>query len=347
VICPAPPPALIDLSYFLGTVRKELFIEKGSIMAGIDGNGNGFKPRVVSDVTREHGSDIEEFLGRLTAKIDTKDSDSLLRGYQNLVTGSRAAMLEFERRMGDRYHRAIVRKFRSDIERLWNSGFLVGYAKNQIEALAQPEPLEKAIIAYFQTSHYHVGRSQRFAIPVFPEGYRDTQIACLRDVLQRYGVSIVDSQLHFDLDISSEFLSQYEEREVCNRKSPPSRPYALCGVHGGKDTPNHSVEDSLEYFEAHHRLPFTFKEALSLYTAHPRFLREQERVILLGEEYPSGKYAYISSGARCLQIGLVSLESADAVYAHATLSPHSYHGGIPLPYYGKPSAAALVVDKHL
>jgi hypothetical protein len=337
---------LIDVSYYLGTLRKELFIEKGSIMAGIDGNGNGFKPRVVSDVTKEHGGDIEEFLARLTAKIDIKDTDSLLRAYQNLVTGSRAAMLEFERRMGDRYHRAIVRKFRSDIERLWNSGFLVGYARNQMEALAQPLPLEKAIIAYFQTSHYHVGRSQRFAIPVFPEGYKDTLVSCLRDVLQRYGVSVVDTQKHLDLDISSEFLSQYDKREVCHRKSPPSRPYALCGVHGGKDTLQHSAKESLDYFEAHHRLPFTFKEALSLYTAHPRFLREQERVILLGERYPSGKYAFISSGGRCLSIGLTSLEAADEVYLPVAIPPHSFHGGNSLLRYGKPSAAALVVDKH-
>jgi hypothetical protein len=310
---------------------------------------SGFKPRVVSDVTNKHGEDIKEFLDRLTVGVDNKDPDSILRAMQNLTTGSRAALLEFERCMGERYYRAIVRKFRSDIERLWNVSFLQGYAKNQLEALAKLEPLEKAIIAYFQTSHYHVGRSQRFAIPVFPEGYMDTQISCLKEVLQRYGVSVVDTQQHFDLDISSEFLSQYDEREISHRRSPPSRPYALCGVHGGKDTPQHSAKASLEYFEAHHRLPFTLKEALSLYAAHPRFLREQERVILLGEQYPSGKYAFIASPqkGRYLQIGLVSIEAADEVYLSANISPHSFHGVNSFLYYGKPSSAALMVDKHL
>jgi hypothetical protein len=216
-----------------------------------------------------------------------------------------------------------------------------------MEAFAKPESLEKAIIAYFERSHYHVGRSQRFAIPIFSEGHTDPQIECLREVLQRYGVRAQDSQEHFALDMSNEFSSQYDERKVCHREQPPSRPYALCGVHGGKDTPGHSAKDSLEYFVEHHRLPLTFKEALSLYTAHPRFLREQGRVLLLGEQYPSGKYAFISSGGRCFSIGLTSLEAADEVYAPVALSPHSFHGGNSLPRYGKPSAAALVVDKHV
>ncbi len=315
-----------------------------------DGNdGNGFKPRVVSEVTATHKSIIDEFLVWLTGEVDSKDPDSLLRASQNLVTVSRAAMLEFEQRMGDRYYRAIIRKFRSDSERLWNAGFLQGYAKNQLEALAKLEPLEKAITAYFRKSHYRVGRSQRFAIPVFPEGYMDTQVECLRQALGRFGVSVVDADQYFALDISHEFLKQYDERSVWSRKQPPSRPYALCGVHGGKDTPDHSAKDSLEYFEEHHRLPLTFKEALALYTAHPRFLREQDRVILLGEQYPNGKYAFIASPQKekNLHIGLVSLSSADEIYMPVALSPHSFHGGNDLPYYGKPSAAALVVDKHL
>jgi hypothetical protein len=216
-----------------------------------------------------------------------------------------------------------------------------------MEAFAKPESLEKAIIAYFEKSHYHVGRSQRFAIPVFSEGHTDTQIGCLREVLQRYGVRVQDSQEHFNLNISNEFSSQYDERKICHRQQPPSRPYALCGVHGGKDTPGHSAKDSLDYFVEHHRLPLTFKEALSLYTAHPRFLREQERVLLLGEQYPSGKYAFISSGVRCLSIGLTSLEAADEVYTPVAMPPYSFHGGNTPPKYGKPSAAALVVDKYL
>lgn len=312
-------------------------------------DGSGFKPRVVSEVATRYATIIEEFLERFTTEVDSRDTDSLLRASQNLVTVSRAVMLEFERRMGDQYYHAIMRKFRSDTERLWNTGFLEGYAKNQLEALAKLEPLEKAIAAYFQKSHYRVGRSQRFAIPVFPEGYMDTQIKCLRHALGRYGVSAVDGDQNFELEMSREFSRQYDERVVCHREHPPSRPYALCGVHGGKDTPDHSAKDSLEYFEEHHRLPFTFKEALALYTAHPRFLREQERVILLGEEYPNGKYAYIASPqkGKCLHIGLTSLESADRVYASVPLLPYSFHAGNALPYYGKPSAAALVVDTHL
>lgn len=311
--------------------------------------GRGFTPRVVSDVTTTHGQVIKEFLDRLTAEVDDNDPASLLRAMQNLTTGSRAALLEFERRSGELYHRAIVRKFRSDIERLWSAGFLEGYAKNLIDAFAKQERLEKAIIGYFEKSHYHVGRSQSFAVPVFPEGYTDAQISCLREVLQHYGVSAVDTHAHFECDISNEFLSQYDEREVCNRKPPPTRSYALCGVHGGKDTPDHSAKDSLEYFETHHRLALTFKEALSLYTAHPRFLREQERVILLGEQYPSGKYVFIASPqkGRYLSIGLTSLDAADEVYLPVAIPLHSFHAGNPLLRYGKPSAAALVVDKHL
>lgn len=307
---------------------------------------NGFQPRVVKDVTTKYGVVIEEFLARFTSEVNEQDPDSLLRAMQNLTTGSRAAMLELERQMGDRYHRAITRKFRSDISRLWDSGFLEGYAVNQLGALAQVEPLEKAIIAYFQKSHYHVGRSQRFAIPVFPEGYTHAQVVCLREVLQRYGVSAVDTQQYFGLDISSEFLTQYDERVVYHRKQPPSRTYALCGVHGGKDTPEYSTKDSLEYFEEHHRLPLTFKEALSLFTAHPRFLREQECVLLLGERYPSGKYAFLASPQKekCLIIGLTSLDAADEPYLPSAIPPHSFHGGNSLPKYGKPSAAALVVD---
>lgn len=311
-------------------------------------NGNGFKPRVVSDVTKKYGKAIKDILDSVTAEVDNKDFDSILRSSQDLVTVSRAAMLEFERRMGDQYHRAIIQKFRSDISRLLDVGFLDGYARNKMEAFVKQEQLEKAIVAYFEKSHYHVGRSQRFAIPVFSEGHTDTLITCLRKVLQRHGVSVVeDTQQYYDLDMSSEFSSQYDKREVCHREPPPSRPYALCGVHGGKDTSQYSTEESLWYLEAQHRLPFTFKEALSLYTAHPRFLKEQERVILLGERYPSGKYAFISSGGRRLSIGLTSLEAADEVYLPVAIPPHSFHAGNPLPRYGKPSAAALVVDNHL
>lgn len=311
--------------------------------------GRGFTPRVVTDVTTTHGQVITNFLDSLMEGVDDNDPASLLRAYQNLVTGSRAAMLEFERRTGEQYHRAIVQKFRSDTERLWNAGFLQGYTRNLDEALTKQERLEKSIIGYFEKSHYHVGRSQSYAVPVCPEGYIDEQIECLREVLERSGMSAVEVSEDFICNVSDEFLVQYPEREVCNRKRPPAHFYALCGVHGGKDTPDHSAKDSLEYFELHNRLALTFKEALSLYTAHPRFLREQERVVLLGEQYPSGKYAFIASPqkGRLLSIGLTSLDAADEIYLPATHSPHCFHGGNPLPRYGKPSAAAQVADTHL
>lgn len=314
------------------------------------GNGGGFKPRVVSDVTDTYGKYIEEFRKHMTDSVDPKDLDSVLRAHQNLTTGFRAAMLGFQDQMGemdDLYHRAILRKFTSDLDRLFAAKFLRAYAEDVFEVRAKLQPLQKKIIDYFRESNYFVGLSQRFAIPVFPGGYLEKQIDYLSHVLKDHGVNEINAETTFRCLVSDEFKSQYKKRQIVHRDAPPEDPYALCGVHGGKDTPQHSAEASLSYFEVHHRLPFTFMEALSLYTAHPRFLKEQERVLLLGEQYPSGKYAYISSGVKCLEIGLVSLESADAAYAHATLSPHTFHAGTPLLHYGKPSAAALVVDKHL
>lgn len=303
--------------------------------------------RVVQDVNEKFRPGIEDFLAYFTRGVDESNPDSVLRVMQHIITGSRAAILEFERRAGDVYYRGITQKFRSDVKRLWDAGFLLGYAKDVFAAYAKLESLEKEIIAFFERTHYFVGVSQRYAIPVFPQGYWEEQVECLRSALEQHGLTPVDGGYHIDLEVSPEFLSQYDGRQVKNRKLPPARPYALCGVHGGKDTPQYTVPASLEYFETHNRIPFTFMEALSLYVAHPRFLREQECVVLLGEQYPSGKYAVISCSQkdRCLRVGLVSIRVADEIFAPMQLGPNQYHGGNTCPHYGKPSASALVTSR--
>ena len=112
-----------------------------------------------------------------------------------------------------------------------------------------------------------------------------------------------------------------------------------------KDTGEYTVAETLSHLHLCHRVPLTLMEAIQFYVAHPRFLLEQERVLLLGEEYSTLggiKYAFLASpqSDSILRAGLVSKEEADKVFVTTVVQ-----SSLPMnfPRYGKPSSAAIIV----
>lgn len=314
--------------------------------------------RVVSNVLESHGSAIQEFLDKFIKEIDPNDHGAVLRAFQNLMTSQHALVHEFRHRLGEGYQEGIIDQFQNDVKRLFIADFLKGYAKDLPHARTKLSRVECAVTEYFKEVNFHVGRSQRFAIPVFPVANWDMQLECLRSSLETHAgkISAIDEPNTVTLSLEDDFADMYAHRITKDPIRPKEEAYALCGVHGGRDTLEYAVKDILRYLTLNHRIPLTFMEALALYTAHPRFLQEQERVVLLAEKYissngTSGKcslerYAFLSSpqGAHYLRVGLVSIDAVDKVFGAPSLGPHAFHAQEDYPNYGKPSASAIIAS---
>lgn len=300
--------------------------------------------RIISRALHDRGTQIDGYLSSMLEGVDMTDPSHVLRASQDIATSFHALMFKFREQAGENFDIGIAQQFRSDIERLWKAGSLLGFARELHAARAEFGLVEKAVVQYFRDAEHQVQRSERYVTPIFPSVHWIYNVGCLRHSLQKKAMQIsrVGGHTDFGLVIDSEFKDAYLSRELLGSPRPREEPYALCGVHGGKDTDEYKVSETLNYLRVHDRRSLTFTEAVQLYTAHPRFLLEQDRVILLEEEYRMAhgvvKYAFLSSphSDYSLRVGLVSKEEADKCF----LSPGqgSYR-------YGKPSAMAIVLSR--
>lgn len=303
--------------------------------------------RIISRVFEDNGEEILAYLTRILEDVDVKDPAVILRVFQDVATYNHAVMFQFRKLFGTMFDRGIIQQFRGDIERLWTAGFYAGFVHDRIAAYTEFESVEKAVLEYFHDSNYYCKRSERYVMPMLPMMNWKYSLACLRSALQKEAKKIraVGEQNIFSIVIDNELKDTFSRRALSNLR-PTGDSYALCGVHGGKDTGEHTVLQALKHFRLCHRIPLTLMEAVQFYVAHPRFLLEQERVILLGEEYSTVggiKYAFLSSpqSGSILRAGLVSKEEADKVFV--TTAMPSTVSVRKFPHYGKPSAAAIVV----
>lgn len=302
--------------------------------------------RIIKEALESSGEINLAYLSKMLEVVDVEKPDEVLRAFQDIETNHCALMAQFREMSGTMFDRGIIQQFRGDIERLWTAGFYAGFVHNLIAAYTDFEPAEKAVLEYFRDSNYYCKRSERYVMPMLPIMKWKYSLACLRGALQKEAnkISVVGEQNIFSIVIDNELENSFSRRALDNLR-PTEDLYALCGVHGGKDTGEHTVAETLKHLRLCHRIPLTLMEAVQFYVAHPRFLLEQERVILLGEEYPTIggiKYAFLSSPQNdsILRAGLVSREEADKVFV--TTAMPSTVSVRKFPHYGKPSAAAIV-----
>lgn len=304
--------------------------------------------RIISRVFESKGSKILDYLTQILEGIDMENPEAVLRASQDIATYHQAVMFQFRKLFGTMFDRGVIQQFRSDIERLWMVGFYAGFVHDLIAAYTEFESVEKVVLEYFHNANYYCKRGERYVMPMLPIMNWKYSLACLRSALQKEAkkISIVGEQNIFSLVIDNELKDAFASRRTLSLR-PMGDLYALCGVHGGRDTGEYTIVETLDHFQLCHRVPLTLMEAVQFYAAHPRFLLEQERVILLGEEYPTiggMKYAFLSSpqSDSLLRAGLVSNEEADKVFVTAvipsTVSMKKFF------HYGKPSAAAIVVS---
>lgn len=318
-----------------------MYIERRTVM-----NEDHSNLRIISRVFEDSGEEILAYLTKMLEGVDDKDPAAILRVFQDVATYNNAVMFQLRELFGTMFDRGIIQQLRGDVERLWTAGFYAGFVRDRIAACAEFEPVENAVLKYFHDANYYCKRSERYVMPMLSVMNWKYSLACLRSALQKEAkkISVVGEQNIFSLVIDNELKDLFFCRTVSNLR-PVGDLYALCGVHGGKDTGEHTVAQTLNYLRLCHHIPLTLMEAVQFYIAHPRFLLEQERVILLGEEYSTVggiKYAFLSSpqSDSILRAGLVSKEEADKVFVTAampsTVSVRKFH-------YGKPSAVAIVI----
>lgn len=312
--------------------------------------------RIISRALENNGKEIAEYLSKMLADVNMNDPAAVLRASQDIATNYHALMFQFRELAAATFDRGISQQFRGDVERLWKARALAGFTHDLISAYAELEVVEKAAVKYFRDADHHGKRSERYVTPILPMMNWKYGLECLRTALEKEATKItsVGAQNAFRLIVEDKFKETYLSRSLRVRSisRPKEEPYALCGVHGGRDTGEYTVVETLKYFGLHHRHSFTFTEAVQFFTAHPRFLLEQDRVILLEEEYLTGplgmmKYAFLSSphSEYSLHVGLVSKEEADKSFIASGQDTGLYFGrGDPHPHYGKPSAAVIVVS---
>lgn len=306
--------------------------------------------RIIGRALEDKGQHISDYLSQMLKGVNMEDPIAVLRASQDIATSYQAIMFQFRKLAGQNFDQGITHQFRSDIERLSKVGLLSGFARDLISGYAEFEPVERAAVKYFRDAEHHGQRSERYVMPILHLSNWKYGLGCLRASLQKQAtkISSVGVQNDFRLVVSDEFKSEFSSRRSTTEIRPIEEPYALSGVNGGRDTDEYTVAEALKYIRLHHRMPLLFTEAVLFYSAHPRFLLEQEGVILLGEEYelPHGviKYAFLSSthSDRALQVGLISKEEADKCFVANAQESSSY--GKKYPRYGKPSAAALIVS---
>lgn len=317
-----------------------VYIERGSMMEKTHPD-----LRIISRALESKGEEIAGYLSKMLEGVNMEDPTLVLRASQDIATNYHALMFQFRELAGKNFDLGIIQQFRGDIKRLWDAGALHNFARDIISAYGEFEPVENAAVKYFRDAEHHGKRSERYVMPILPMMYWNYGLGCLRAALQKKAMEIssVGEKTSFPLIVEDEFKSVFLLRKAQGDARPMEGLYALCGVHGGRDTDGYTVAESLKYLCLHNRTPLTFREAVLFFTAHPRFLLEQDRVILLEEEYPVGnsgmvKYAFLSSphSDYSLRVGLVSKDEADKVFVTTS-------DGRKLPRYGKPSAATFVV----
>ena len=306
--------------------------------------------RIIGRALEHKGTQISDYLSQMLEGVDMNDPASVLRASQDLATNFNALMFKFRDLAGKNFDLGITQQFRSDVERLWRADSLRGFARDLISAYAEFEPVEKAAVEYFRDAEHHAQRSERYVMPILPGMNWKYNLGCLRGSLQKKAMEIssVGGQGGFRLVVDDEFNDAYLSRKAPSHPRPIEEPYALCGVHGGRDTDGYKILETLNYLRSHNRRSLTFTEAVLFYTAHPRFLLEQERVILLEEEYTLAhgmvKYVFLSSphSDYTLHVGLVSKEEADKYFV---MSESQVFHGKKFPRYGKPSTATIVISR--
>ncbi len=252
---------------------------------------------------------------------------------------------------------AAVGQFWQEIKRLEDAGYHQVLGHKTIEEFegAFLMQLAKKVETFFAQPTYYVGRSQRYAVPVFKGLPWKVQTELLAHALQKSSPhsrlqAVGENAHHARSTVTVMYTPEFEEhydaaRAAAHRPLLGASIYVLCGVNGGRDTHEFTTSESITYFHQSHRLSLTLKEALTLYTLHPDFLDgKNSAVILLGEEC-NGKYVTLSFNAveRVLAIGLSSLEEADMVHRPSNPHPNRFTEGLPRISYGKPSAGAVIL----
>lgn len=203
---------------------------------------------------------------------------------------------------------------------------------------------------FFSRPGYVAEISQRHALPIFTKVHWKAQVTMLAETLSAHSVhpghlQVVGREKEDVRKVEVRWEPAFEE--MCEQLWIPSRVregksmYVLCGVHGGAQTHDDTVAETLAQ---EGRLPLTFGEALTLYTAHPNFLLENKAVILLGDVSLRQKYPAITYDAEkaVLSLSFISAEEADRGLAPSNVHPSQFHGTRPAPTYGKPSAGLVL-----